>query len=78
MLVTALIHTFRSAVLHLLLLLLIIMFLFAIMGYYFFGYDQGGDHQNWGNFGIAMLTLFNYVTVCRLIELHFVCAYTEI
>ena len=43
------------------------MFLFAIMGYYFFGYEEGGDKKNWGNFGIAMLSLFNYVTVSELI-----------
>lgn len=42
------------------------MFLFAIMGYYFFGYDEGGDKQNWGDFGIAMLSLFNFVTVSNL------------
>ena len=63
MLVTALIHTFRSAVFYLLILLFILMFLFAIMGFYFFGYDEDGDTRNWGNFGIAMLSLFTYVTV---------------
>ena len=62
-LVTALLHTFRSSVFYLLLLLLILMFLFAIMGYYFFGYDASGDQRNWGNFGISMLSLFNFVTV---------------
>ena len=62
-LVRALIDTFRNAVLHLLLLLFILMFIFAIIGYNFFGYDDGGDHRNWGNFGVAMLSLFNYVTV---------------
>ena len=62
-LVTALIQTFRSSVLYLLLLLLIIMFLFGIMGYYFFGYDEQGDKENWGSFGIAFLSLFTYVTV---------------
>ncbi len=62
-LVTALIHTFRSAVLYLLLLLLIVMYLFAVMGYYFFGYEEDGDKENWGNFGRAMLSLFTYVTV---------------
>lgn len=62
-LVTALIQTFRSSVLYLLLLLLIIMFLFGIMGYYFFGYDEKGDRENWGSFGIAFLSLFTYVTV---------------
>ena len=54
-LVTALIQTFRSSVLYLLLLLLIIMFLFGIMGYYFFGYDKQGDKENWGTLGTAFL-----------------------
>lgn len=62
-LVTALIQTFRSSVLYLLLLLLILMFLFGIMGYYFFGYDEEGDKENWGSLGIAFLSLFTYVTV---------------
>ena len=62
-LVRALIDTFRSAVLHLLLLLFILMFIFAIIGYNFFGYDERGDRRNWGNFGVAMLSLFNFVTV---------------
>ena len=39
------------------------MFLFGIMGYYFFGYDEQGDKENWGSFGIAFLSLFTYVTV---------------
>lgn len=64
-LVTALIETFRSSVLYLLLLLLILMFLFGIMGYYFFGYDDRGDKENWGTLGIAFLSLFTYVTVSR-------------
>lgn len=51
--------------LYLLLLLLIIMFLFGIMGYYFFGYDEQGDKENWGSLGIAFLSLFTYVTVSR-------------
>ena len=62
-LVRALIDTFRNAVLHLLLLLFILMFIFAIIGYNFFGYDETGDRRNWGNFGVAMLSLFNFVTV---------------
>ena len=62
---TALIDTFRNAVFHLLLLLFIFMFLFAIMGYYLFGYEEDGDKTNWGDFGIAMLSLFNYVTVSK-------------
>lgn len=62
-LVTALIQTFRNALLHLLFLLFILMFLFSIMGHYLFGYEEGSDQENWGTFGNAMLSLFNYVTV---------------
>ena len=62
-LVTALIETFRNSVLYLLLLLLIIMFLFGIMGYYFFGFDEKGDRENWGTLGTAFFSLFTYVTV---------------
>ncbi|KAJ8022945.1 Cation channel sperm-associated protein 3 [Holothuria leucospilota] len=42
------------------------MFLFSIMGYYFFGYkssDAESDKEHWGDLGKAMLTLFSYVTV---------------
>lgn len=67
-LVTALIQTFRSSVLYLLLLLLIIMFLFGIMGYYFFGYDEQGDKENWGTLGTAFLSLFTYVTVSSVLH----------
>ncbi len=66
-LVTAFVHTLVNALFHLLLLLLIFMFIFAIMGYYFFGYEENGDTRNWGDFGIAMLSLFNYVTVSVLL-----------
>ena len=38
------------------------MFIFAIFGYYLFGYP-GGDEENWGNLGVALLTLFSFVTV---------------
>ena len=71
-LVRALIDTFRSAVLHLLLLLFILMFIFAIIGYNFFGYVDGGDQRNWGNFGVAMLSLFNFVTVRCFVLLKFI------
>ncbi|XP_062500581.1 cation channel sperm-associated protein 3-like [Corticium candelabrum] len=62
-LVSAMVSTFRTAVIDLILLLLLIMFLFAITGYYFFGYDETGDKENWGTFGRAMLSLFILVTV---------------
>ena len=67
MLVTAFVHSFVNALYHLLLLLLIFMFIFAIIGYYVFGYEEDGDKENWGDFGIAMLSLFNYVTVSVVI-----------
>ena len=39
------------------------MFIFAIMGYYFFGASPNGDKEYWGTLGRSMLTLFSYVTV---------------
>ena len=60
---TALIDTVRKWVLNILLLLLLLMFLFAIMGYYFFGYKDNYDKENWGSLGRAMLTLVSFVTV---------------
>jgi cation channel sperm-associated protein 3 len=63
-LVMALVSTFRTAVVDLILLLLLVMFLFAIMGYYFFGYDASGDKEHWGTLSQCMLSLFMLVTVC--------------
>ena len=62
-LVTALVHTVRKWVINIVLLLLLIMFLFGIMGYYFFGYTDEGDQEHWGTLGDAMMTLFSLVTV---------------
>ncbi|XP_013402648.1 cation channel sperm-associated protein 3-like [Lingula anatina] len=62
-LVTALLDTIRKSVLNVVGLLLLLMFLFGIMGYYFFGYKDDADKQNWGSLDKAMLTLFSYVTV---------------
>ncbi len=62
-LVNALVQTFKSSVFYLLLLLLVLMFLFGIMGYYFFGYEDDGDKKNWGSFGQSLLSLFTFVTV---------------
>ncbi|XP_058852550.1 cation channel sperm-associated protein 3-like [Acipenser ruthenus] len=39
------------------------MFVFAIMGYYFFGDPETGDPDNWGDLGSALFTLFSLVTV---------------
>jgi cation channel sperm-associated protein 3 len=62
-LVTALLDTLRKWVIHIILLLFLLMFLFAIMGYYFFGYKDDSDKENWGTLDRSMLTLFSYVTV---------------
>ncbi|KAI0236973.1 hypothetical protein LSAT2_012532 [Lamellibrachia satsuma] len=61
-LVTALIDTVRAWVINIIALLLLMMFVFAILGYYFFGTSPDGDKENWGTLGRAMLTLFSYVT----------------
>ena len=63
MLVTALLDTVRAWVINIIALLLLLMFVFAIMGYYFFGTSDNGDKEYWGTLGRAMLTLFSYVTV---------------
>ena len=42
---------------------MLLMLLFAIMGYYLFGYKDDGDRANWGDLPKAFLTLFSYVTV---------------
>ena len=62
-LVTALLATFLNAIIPLLFFLFIIMFIFSIIGYYWFGFDQTGDLENWGTIGRALLSLFTYVTV---------------
>ena len=62
-LVTALLDTFLNAMVPLLFLLFILMFIFSVVGYYWFGFDQNGDKENWGTFGRAMLSLFTFVTV---------------
>ncbi|KAK6474954.1 cation channel sperm-associated protein 3-like [Huso huso] len=58
----ALIKTLKS-VLYVLVLLFLLMFVFAIMGYYFFGDPETGDPDNWGDLGSALFTLFSLVTV---------------
>ena len=62
-LVTALLDTLRKWVINIIILLLLIMFLFAIMGYYCFGYRDDQDKENWGTLARALLTLFSFVTV---------------
>ncbi|XP_074649066.1 cation channel sperm-associated protein 3-like [Tubulanus polymorphus] len=62
-LVIALISTIRKSVINIVILLFIMMFLFAIMGYYFFGYREESDLENWGNITVALKSLFTYVTL---------------
>ena len=68
-LVTALVDTVRKWVINIIALLLLLMFLFAIIGYYFFGFNEDGDVEHWGTLGDAMLTLFSFVTVDGWTEL---------
>ena len=66
-LVTALVDTIRKWVINIIMLLLLLIFLFAIMGYYFFGYQS--EDVDWNTLGRAMLTLFSFVTVDGWTEL---------
>ena len=68
-LVIALIDTVKRWVVNIIMLLLLIMFLFAIMGYYFFGYTDDGDKENWGSLGRAMMSLFTLFTADGWTEL---------
>ncbi|XP_006631912.1 cation channel sperm-associated protein 3 [Lepisosteus oculatus] len=61
-LISALFKTLKSVV-YVLVLLFLLMFIFAIIGYYFFGDPVTGDPQNWGDLGAALFTLFSLVTV---------------
>uniref|UniRef100_A0A1X7UK09 Ion transport domain-containing protein n=2 Tax=Amphimedon queenslandica TaxID=400682 RepID=A0A1X7UK09_AMPQE len=63
LLVKSLVKTIKSFAFNLLLLLLTFMFIFALIGYYLFGYETNGDETNWGNLGRSLLTLFTYMTV---------------
>jgi cation channel sperm-associated protein 3 len=65
-LVDALVKTFAS-VLNLLSVLLLITYVFAIMGFYFFGKDAGNNAEHtgiddWATLPRAMYSLFSYVT----------------
>jgi len=63
-LVTALIDTIRKSFVNMVFLMALLVFIFGILGFYFFGSDDDGDKENWGSLGSAMLTLFAFVTVC--------------
>mmetsp|Transcript_6874 Transcript_6874/g.10788 ORF Transcript_6874/g.10788 Transcript_6874/m.10788 type:complete len:514 (+) Transcript_6874:208-1749(+) len=59
--VTAIVKTMGS-VLNLVLLLFLIMYVFAVMGFYFFGDPDNGDKSAWGTLPACLLTLFDFVT----------------
>nr|XP_005995952.1 PREDICTED: cation channel sperm-associated protein 3 [Latimeria chalumnae] len=59
---TALVKTIKS-VMYVLTLLFLLMYIFAIMGYYYFGDPDTGAPMHWGNLGSAFFTLFSLVTV---------------
>ncbi|XP_029527703.2 cation channel sperm-associated protein 3 isoform X1 [Oncorhynchus nerka] len=61
-LVVALFKTMKSVV-YVLGLMFLLMFIFAIIGYYYFGDPNTGDPENWGDLGCALFTLFSLVTV---------------
>ncbi|XP_055797550.1 cation channel sperm-associated protein 3-like isoform X1 [Salvelinus fontinalis] len=61
-LVVALFKTMKSVV-YVLCLMFLLMFIFAIIGYYYFGDPNTGDPDNWGDLGCALFTLFSLVTV---------------
>lgn len=63
-LVNALIKTLWS-IINLLAVLLLIMYVFAIMGFYFFGPGESETHASadqWGSIDTTMFILFDYVT----------------
>ncbi len=66
--VQALIDVIVKWVVNILVLLLLLMYLFGVMGVYFFGYKTNTirDEENWGTLPQAMLTLFGFVTVCEM------------
>lgn len=72
MLVTALLDTIRKSFVNMVFLMALLIFIFGILGFYFFGTGESGDKENWGTLGSAMLTLFAFVTVStiRYISIH--------
>jgi len=63
----ALLSTLKELIVDVILLLMLMMFVFGIMGYYFFGYDATteGVYDNWGTLSNSFLTLFTLVTMDR-------------
>ena len=60
---TALLDTIRKSFVNMVFLMGLLIFIFGILGFYFFGTGESGDKENWGTLGSAMLTLFAFVTV---------------
>eukprot|EP01049_Picozoa_sp_SAG25_P005093 SAG25_NODE_338_length_9538_cov_22.622630_5_plen_218_part_00 len=59
----AALRTTLGEVVNLVTLLLLLIYIFAIMGYYFFGYQQQGESaQDWNNLGAGCMSLFVMVT----------------
>ena len=59
LIVSALVRSIPS-VGHVMLLMSIIVYIYAVMGYHLFHED---DPENWRNLGVALLTLFNVITL---------------
>lgn len=59
LIVTALVHSIPS-VGHVIMLMSIIVYIYAIIGHHFFSEH---DPENWRNLGMAVLTLFNVITL---------------
>ena len=59
LIVSALVRSIPS-VGHIMMLMGIIVYIYAVMGYHLF---HEGDPENWRNLGIAILTLFNVITL---------------
>ena len=59
LIVAALVRAIPS-VMHVILLMSIVVYIYAIMGYHLFHEE---DPENWRNLGIAVLTLFNIITL---------------
>ena len=64
---TALLDTIRKSFVNMVFLMGLLIFIFGILGFYFFGTGESGDKENWGTLGSAMLTLFAFVTVSFLL-----------
>lgn len=61
-LVKALVDTIHRWLINIILLLLLLMYMFGVMGYYFFGTGDHADTKNWGSMSKAMLSLFTFVS----------------